>query len=142
MIQVIFFNESKSVYSDFLNEKQNKSKNYKINLENDKIYTPNKLTMYFLECVVCCNNIYKNRNNEISGNLLEQEIIEILKRNLKKSVSREKETKQLISYSYEKSHSSFCNLSGSRVDENDDDELFNIFKNENIQEYFQKNIKK
>ena len=50
---------SKSVYSDFLNEKQNKSKNYKINLENDKIYTPNKLTMYFLECAACCNNIYK-----------------------------------------------------------------------------------
>ena len=131
---------SKSVDSDFLNQKQNKSKNYKINLENDKIYTPNKLTMYFLECVVCRNNIYKNRNNEISGNLLEQEIFEILKWNVKKSVSREKEIKQFISYSNEKSHSSFCNLSGSLVDENDDDELFNIFKNENIQEYFQKNI--
>ena len=104
---------TKSVYSDFLNEKQNKSKNYKINLENDKIYTLNKLTMYFLECAACCNNIYKNRNNEISGNLLEQEIFEILKWYVKKSVSKEKEAKQLISYSNKKSHSSFCNLSGS-----------------------------
>ena len=52
--------------------------------------------MYFLECVICYNNIYKNRNNEISGNLLEQEIFEILKSGVKKSVSREKETNNLF----------------------------------------------
>ena len=133
-----FTSRSKSVGSDFDKEKQNISQNLKKNIENDKIYKGYKLSTYFLECVICCNDIYKNNNNELAGNILEQEIFEVLKWDIKDSTYKEKETKQLISYNENKRHSSFCNQSGSILEDNDDEDLFNVFKNENIQEVFPK----
>ena len=135
-----FLSRSKSVETDFSKEKQNLPQSLRKNFENDKIYAEYKIPTYFLECVICCNDIYKNSNNELSGNLLEQEIFEILKWDIKNSTTyKEKETKQLISNSNtKKRNSSFSNQSGSFLEENIDEELFNIFKNENIQEVFPK----
>ena len=112
-------------YSEELQELHNKSF-----FINDKIYNECKLCTHFLECLICCNNVDKNNNNELSGNILEQEIFKTFKWDIKYSILKENEKEKINSYFKEnKTPNSICHLSNDFFDINE--KLLNAFEIEN-----------
>ena len=125
---------SSIIFNYYNNIKNNKESFVGLTNINSLNKISGKLSVWFLECLFCCNNLIKIRH-DIQGNLIEKNLIKTMKWDIK-IIEEENNISDVENYIYEKiNNNSFENISEKYNSDNSDDSKLLYYGNDKEKNY-------